>query len=128
VLILAYPRLSLLVSAYSCLFPLVCAHSVICSFNLHVASVCTHLCPLSWVSVCADPRYPVALVWPSFGLCSCLFVPACLCALVCESPLPCYTHLAFIWACLCPFVLFWALVGLSVCFPASCICLYQIHN
>ena len=49
-------------------FLLVCARSVICSFSLHVASVRTRLCLLGWVSVCADPRYPVALVWPSFVL------------------------------------------------------------
>jgi hypothetical protein len=87
----AHPHSSLLVSAYLCLFPLVYACSVICSFSLHVASVRTRLCPLGWVSVCADPRYPVTLVWPSF-------------------------------------VLFWALVGHSVCSPASCLCLYQRHN
>ena len=89
---------------------LVCACSVICSFSIHVAGVRTRLCLLSCVSICADPHYLVALVWPSFVLvaerlrsspaCSrsslhvhpChphLLVPVCpsrLCAHLCSSP------------------------------------------
>jgi hypothetical protein len=93
---------------------LVCACLVICSFSLHVAGVRTRLCPLGCVSVCADPRYLVALIWPSFGLrlrsspivCACPplvcahprtfalvalvclspFVPTRLCARLCSSP------------------------------------------
>jgi hypothetical protein len=85
-----------------------CSRSVICSFSLHAASVRTRLCPLGCVSVCADPRYPVALVWPSFGLRSRSFAPACLGAHLCRSPLPCYTCLAFVWP---SFGLVWALLG-----------------
>ena len=42
-----------------------------------MASVCAHLCTLSFVFVCTDPCYPVVLVWPS-----CLFTPICACSFV----------------------------------------------
>ena len=88
---------------------LICACSVLRSFSLHVARVRTRWCLLCCVSVCADPRYPVALVWPLFGLCLrsspivrthprtfalvalvplSPFVPTRLCAHLCSPPLP----------------------------------------
>ena len=106
---------------------LVCACSVIRSFSLHVASVCTRLCPLGCVSVCADPRYPVALVWPSFGLRSRSFALVCARLLVCS-----YMRISAIL--LHSFGLHLAFVRLRLAFvrahscSASCLCLYQVHN
>jgi hypothetical protein len=74
-----YPSPCLLVCA--CLHPLICARSVGCPFVL-IPATRSHLFGLCLAFVCAH-------------LCS--FTPACLCALICGSLLPCYTCLAFVW-------------------------------
>ena len=104
---------------------LICACSVIRSFSLHVASVCTRLCPLGCVSVCADPRYPVALVWPSFGLCL-RSSPACLRSSPHVRPRRPRSIVP-----ICPYSFVCSFVLFPVCShylvsPASGLCLYQM--
>jgi hypothetical protein len=105
-------HLCLFMPAQLCWFPLGSAHpcsSVLVPTSPHLfVLVPTCLCLLGCVYICADPHYPVTLVWPSFGLHLCLFVLFCTRLFACSFMripatllLPCYTHLAFICAHLC---------------------------